>query len=267
MTREIIQGGRRAPPLTRRELEDYHEDLISFCDRHLSLLGDLRGADVLYAGGASPLWLEGLAQRVGEGGSVTALELDPGRVEEAGEALRRDGIRGVRLVAGDVREPPLEPGSFDLAYSSGLFHELRGGERGAEAALESLARLVRPGGRVATDDFVDRGSPAVQLEEERLLADLERELSGDELYGIGPPERLVRLHRRLLGDVRWRLLPPQPLRHLDRLVLSGGEPAGLRRLPLQSAARFRRRWEGLRSRIRREGYTRPATLYVEGRAP
>ncbi|QYJ17320.1 hypothetical protein Rxycam_03163 [Rubrobacter xylanophilus DSM 9941] len=266
MTREIIQGGREVPLLTRRELEDYHEDLISFCDRHLSLLGDLRGLDVLYAGGASPLWLEGLAGRVGCGGSVTALERDPRRVLAAREALLRDGIEGVRLVAGDVREPPLEPESFDLAYSSGLFHELDGGERGAEEAISALVRLVRPGGRIATDDFVDR-VPAVQVEEERLRADLHRELRGETLYGVGPPERLIRLHERFLGDVRWRMLPPHPLRHLDRLVLSEGEPEEILRLPPRNAARFRRRWEELCSRIRREGYTRPATLYVEGRVP
>lgn len=264
MARKIIQGGREAP-LTTRELEAYHRDLISFCDLHLDLLGDIRGADVLYAGGASPLWLEGLVMRVG-GGTVTALELDPDRVEEARETLRRDGIEGVRLVAGDVRDPPLEPGSFDLVYSSGLFHELRGGERGAEEALRGLLRLVRPGGRLATDDFVDR-VPAVQVEEERLMADLLHELRGERLYGVGPPERLIHLHRRFLEGVRWQLLPPQPLRHADRLTLSGGEPEEIRTLPPRSAARFRRRWQELLGRIRREGYTRPATLYVEGLAP
>ncbi len=39
--------------LTPEEREEFEEDLIPFCDRELDLLGDLRGLDVLYAGGSS----------------------------------------------------------------------------------------------------------------------------------------------------------------------------------------------------------------------
>ncbi len=63
-------------PLTPTERGEFEEDLISVCDRELDLLGDVRGLDVLYAGGSSPLWIEGLSQRVGGDGSVTALDLD-----------------------------------------------------------------------------------------------------------------------------------------------------------------------------------------------
>jgi hypothetical protein len=40
-------------------------------------------------------------------------------------------------------------------------------ERTAEEALGALASVVRPGGRVATSDFVD-SVPAVQLEDEEI---------------------------------------------------------------------------------------------------
>ena len=247
-------------PLTPGEREAVEDDLISFSERELDLLGDLRGLEVLYAGGASPLWLEGLSQRIGEEGSLTALEADPERVREGREALGDAGLAApVRIVAGDVFEPPFESRSFDLAYSAGLFHELDVRERGADAALAALVSVVKRGGRVATSDFVDC-VPAVQLEDEELQADLVREFSGARLYGIGPPERLVGLHEALLEDVRWRVSPPQRVRHLDRLVLAEGEPAGAR-------GRVRQGRQALRQRIRREGYTRPATLYVEGRVP
>jgi SAM-dependent methyltransferase len=247
-------------PLTPGEREALEDDLISFSERELDLLGDLRGLDVLYAGGASPLWLEGLSQRIGEEGSLTALEADAGRVREGREALGDAAlVAPVRVVEGDVFEPPFEPRSFDLVYSAGLFHELDVRERGADAALAALVFVVKPGGRVAASDFVD-SVPAVQLEDEELQADLARELSDVRLYGIGPPERLVGLHEALLDNVRWSVSPPRQVRHLDRLVLAEGEAAGAR-------GRLRRRREALRERLRREGYTRPATLYVEGVVP
>lgn len=254
-------------PLTPGEREEFEEDLISFCDRELGLLGDIRGLDILYAGGASILWLEGLSERLGSTGRLTALETDEGRLRDAKDALGDAGLEApVRLVSGDVFEPPFGPGTFDLVYSAGLFHELDACERGAGDALEALVEVTRPGGRVATGDFVDT-VPAVQLEDEEIQRELAREVSGEELYGIGPPRRIVALHESLLEGVWWRVSPPVGIRHLDKLFLAEEEPASLRSLDDDVRERLRIRREALLERGRREGYTRPATLYVEGRVP
>jgi SAM-dependent methyltransferase len=254
----------RGDPLTPEEREEFEEDLIAFCDRELDLLGDVRNLDVLYAGGSSPLWLEGLSQRIGERGSLTALDLDAGGVCEAREALRdADLAAPVRLASGDVFEPPFEPRTFDLVYSAGLLHELDVHRRTSEDALAALVTVTCPGGRIATSDFVD-SLPAVQLEDEKLEAELAREVSGKVLYGIGPPERLVALHESSLDDVRWRLSPPHNFRHLERLILADEGPANLSASPTDARRRFRRSRRALLDRVRREGYTRPATLYVEG---
>jgi SAM-dependent methyltransferase len=251
-------------PLTPDEREELEEDLISFSDRELDLLGDVRGLDVLYAGGASPLWLEGLSQRIGEDGSLTALDLDAERLSEARETLDdADLAVPIRLVRGDVFEPPFRPGAFDLVYSAGLFHELDVREKTAEEALRSLASVVRPGGRVATSDFVD-SVQAVQLEDEEIQRELTLEASGARFYGIGPPERLIRLHESLLEDVRWRVSPPLEIRQLDALILAEEEPEGLSLLPAGARERLCERRRAFLERVRREGYTRPATLYVEG---
>jgi SAM-dependent methyltransferase len=251
-------------PLTPPQRAELEGDLISFCDRQLDLLGDLRGLDVLYAGGASPLWLEGLGQRIGSSGTLTALDADEERVAAAREVLpEADLAAPVRLVAGDVFGPPFGPGTFDLVYSAGLLHELDVRERPAQAALAALARTVRPGGRVTTEDFVD-SAPALQIEDERIQGELARAASGAEPFGIGPPGRLISAHESVLVGVRWRLLPPFGVRHLDRLVLAEEEPAALLRLPDERRRDLRARWAALRESVRREGYTRPATLYVEG---
>jgi SAM-dependent methyltransferase len=254
----------KGDPLTPGERAEVEEDLISLCDRELDLLGDIRGLDVLYAGGSSVLWIEGLSQRIGEGGSLATLDSDAARLGESHKLLREAGLASpVRLVVGDVFEPPFEPRTFDLVYSAGLLHELDVEERTAEDALAALVAVTRPGGRISTSDFV-ASAAALQLEDEVIEAELAREVSGAELYGIGPPERLVALHERLLSSVRWSVSPPCDLRHIDKLILAEKEPGDLSHLPADTRQRLRRRCEALLQRVRREGYTRPATLYVEG---
>ena len=238
------------------EREEFEADLISFCDRELDLLGDVGGQHVLYAGGAALLWLEGLGDRIGPNGTLTALESDPRRVQEARDALPDMDIAApVRLVAGSVFEPPFEPGAFDLVYSAGLFHELDVRERPVEAVLSALADTLKSGGRLATSDFVDTVD-AVQLEDEALDRELARVSTGAELFGIHGPETLARAHEAVLDGVRWRVLPPVKIRHLDKVVLADAEA------PVPDGLRGRR--NALVERVRREGYTRPATVFVEG---
>jgi SAM-dependent methyltransferase len=262
---EFEAGGiLKEDPLTPDEREEYESDLIAFCDRELNLLGDVEGLNVLYAGGASPLWLEGLARRVGPTGYLTALELDPDRVSRAADILGETDLPiPIRFAIGDVFGFPFEPRTFDLVYSAGLFHELDTREESAGEALSELARSVRVGGRVATGDFIDSVA-ATQLEDEEIQAEWTRGALGRKFYGIGSPERLIALHEPVLDDIRWWISPPYPFRHLDKLVLDEDEPAGVLLLPSATAERLRERRSALRERIAREGYTRPATLYVEG---
>jgi SAM-dependent methyltransferase len=252
-------------PLLPEEREAYERDLISFCDRELDLLGDIEGLATLYVGGSSPLWLEGLSQRIGKMGTLVSLEADTQLVQEGRELLRDANLAApIRIVAGDVFRLPFERNTFDLAYSAGLFHELDVRGRSAGEALAALASVIRTGGRIAASDFVDC-LPAVQLEDEALQRELVRELSGAELYGIGPPERLIALHEALLDDVRWRLSPPHPVRYLDKVVLAEEVPEDLRSLPVGARSKMLERRRALQDSIRYECYTRPATLYVEGR--
>ena len=260
-----MSGGLYKDPLLPKEREEFEEDLISFCDRQLDLLGDIRGLDVLYAGGSSSLWIEGLSQRIGQSGNLTVLDIDEAAVEHARNRLpEADLASPVNLKTGNVFAPPLEDETFDLAYSAGLFHELNVAEEPAERAFEALARVVRRGGRVSTTDFID-SVPANQIEDERLLASLMEELFGRKPYGIGPPERLVALHKELLSDTRWRILPPYSIRHFEKVFLAEKEPDTLLSLPAEQRSRWRWRRASLKERVQRKGYTRPAMLYVEGR--
>ena len=89
------------------------------------------------------LWLEGLSQSLGEEGNLTALDPTIERIREGREALADAALAApVRLVEGDVFEPPFGSQTFDLVYSAGLFHELDVRERAAEDALEALVSVV-----------------------------------------------------------------------------------------------------------------------------
>ena len=260
----MTERSHKQNPLTPGEREELEDDLIAFCDRELDLLGDIRGLDVLYAGGSSPLWTEGLSQRIGERGTLTAIDLDAERVDETQASLGEAELAAsVRLLAGDIFAMPFGMDTFDLVYSSGLFHELDVKEKRASEALAALRSVARSGGRVVTADFVD-SVPAVQLEDEYLEAEFRNEAYGSEVYGIGTPDRLVALHGELFQDVRSRYTPPQKIRHLGKLVLAEEEPTALSSLPPEVARHLRERRRALRDDILTQGYTRPATLYVEG---
>jgi hypothetical protein len=71
----------------------------------------------------------------------------------------------------------------------------------------------------------------------------------------------------MLDGLRWRVLPPYEVRHLDRIILAEGEPESLALLSPDTRERLHGRREAFLGRVRREGYTRPATLYVEGFVP
>lgn len=212
--------------------------------------------DVLYAGGASPLWLEGLAERIGPGGSLSALDADEERVRQARRWLAEAGLPcRVPVLAGDVFASPFAKDSFDLVYSAGLLHELDVSQRPVAEAIRALRATLRPGGRLVTEDFID-SVPAAQLEEETIEGESRRG-RGEEPYGIGAAERLISLHERELDGVSWRTLPPFGIRHMDRAFLASERPEG-------ADEELRGRRLALRERVREEGYTRPATLYVEG---
>ena len=267
----MTQGPYHPDPLSPEERAEFETDLIAFCDRELDLLGDIGGQHVLYVGGAAPLWLEGLGDRIGPDGTLTALDADPQRIQDTRDALPEMDIAApVRLVTGSVFEPlfersafersafergAFERGAFDLVYSAGLFHELDVRERSIEEALAALADTLKSGGRLATGDFVDTVE-AIQLEDEALDRDLAKVSTGAQLYGIHGPERLAEAHEAVLGGVRWRVLPPYRIRHLDNVVLND---AGV---DVPEGSRKRR--DALMERVRREGYTRPATVFVEG---
>lgn len=92
--------------------------------------------------------------------SVTGLDRD---VPSIGRARAATSVDNVRFVIGDVMAQPFVPASFDAVVSVATLHHMDEG-----AALDRMARLLRPGGLLAV----------VGLARSRLPRDLPWEVAG-----------------------------------------------------------------------------------------
>lgn len=111
-------------------------------ERAVAELGLLPGASVLDVGCGTGRALSFLQAAVGASGRLIALDATPEMLAEA----RRLGRQGVAcLVLGDGRRLPLQDAAVDAVFAGGFVPHLVE----PAAALAELARVTRPGGRLA----------------------------------------------------------------------------------------------------------------------
>ncbi|MFC9948393.1 class I SAM-dependent methyltransferase [Streptomyces pratensis] len=118
-------------------------------------LGLRPGGTVLDAGCGTGRALPALRTAVGSGGTVLGADLTPAMLDAALRAGR--GATGALLLA-DAARLPLRAGSLDAVFAAGLISHLPHPEQG----LCELARVVRPGGRLALFHPVGRAALAAR---------------------------------------------------------------------------------------------------------
>ncbi|MER5554777.1 methyltransferase domain-containing protein [Streptomyces sp. NPDC002793] len=153
---------------------------------YAAAVGDLGlrpGGAVLDAGCGTGRALPALRTAVGPAGTVIGADLTPAMLAEALRAGR--GTAGALLLA-DAERLPLRAGSLDAVFAAGLLSHLPHPDDG----LSELARVVRPGGRLAL--FHPVGRAALAARHGRVLTD-------DDLRAEA---RLT----PLLADTGWRLV-------------------------------------------------------------
>jgi ubiquinone/menaquinone biosynthesis C-methylase UbiE len=90
-----------------------------------------------------------MAEATGPQGHVTGLDIDPGMQSIAAAAAIEKGVhRRVRFVTGDARRMPFPDAHFDACWSERLFQHLDE----PRLALNEMARVTKPGGRIAVAD-------------------------------------------------------------------------------------------------------------------
>jgi 2-polyprenyl-3-methyl-5-hydroxy-6-metoxy-1,4-benzoquinol methylase len=106
---------------------------------------------VLDAGGTGTFFSYFLAM---EGCRVTTIDLEEAKVEDANRLSAALGLRTMDHRHGDIREMPFEDEAFDAVFSICVVEHIPEAERAS--ALAQLARVLKPGGRLAlTFDFVE----------------------------------------------------------------------------------------------------------------
>jgi SAM-dependent methyltransferase len=86
---------------------------------------------------------------------LLGVDIDPSLLEAAEQRVRAFGIDATLLEA-DVRDLPLESGSFDLAIDFGTCYHVSGEQDGARSALSEIARVL------CTDGLFVHETPVAQ---------------------------------------------------------------------------------------------------------
>ncbi|MFI9841277.1 SAM-dependent methyltransferase [Nonomuraea sp. NPDC051941] len=102
------------------------------------------------------------------GAEVIGISISTGDVELANARARAEGLQDrVRFRHANMLEMPFEDDSFDhvMAFESIVHIPDRA------AVLKEIARVLKPGGRVALTDFITKGAPPEDPEERQALVD------------------------------------------------------------------------------------------------
>ncbi|MEV7091174.1 class I SAM-dependent methyltransferase [Streptomyces sp. NPDC093085] len=118
-------------------------------------LGPRPGDAVLDAGCGTGRALPPLRDAVGREGTVLGADLTP---EMLTEAVRAGRHRAGRLLLADVARLPVRSGALDAVFAAGLIAHLPHPREN----LRELARVVRPGGRLALFHPVGRAALAAR---------------------------------------------------------------------------------------------------------
>ncbi len=147
-----------APGEHRKTSEPYTGDLSIFdspgrderlqVSRVMDILGITAGKTVADIGAGSGWFTVRAARRVGEGGVVYAVDINPESIRYIDDRARKEKLRNVKTILGKADDPLLPAGAVDAVLLLKTYHEVAK----PVALLRNLRASLRPEARVGIID-------------------------------------------------------------------------------------------------------------------
>ena len=154
--------GRLFPPSDLGLLDAPDRDLWQRPDQIMDAMAIADASVVADIGAGSGWFTIRLARRVGPQGLVYAEDVQKEMINAISRRVGREGLNNVRPVLGLKNDPRLPPQSLDAALMVDAYHEIEN----RVAVLSSLARALKPQGRIGVVDFrLDGTGPGPSIEE------------------------------------------------------------------------------------------------------
>ena len=108
------------------------------------------GMTVLDVGPGNGTYTLGTARRVGEGGRVFAVDIEPKMIARVEKRLMQEGVTNVEARVADVFDLPFEDGYFDVVYMIAVINEIPAPER----VMKEFHRVLKPEGTLVFSELL-----------------------------------------------------------------------------------------------------------------
>jgi len=147
-----------APGEQRKTSEPYTGDLSVFdapgrderlqINRVMDILGIAPGKSVADIGAGSGWFTVRAARRIGEGGVVYAVDINPEAIRYIGERAQKEQLQNVKTILSKAEDPLLPAGAVDAVLLLKTYHEVAQ----PVTLLRNLRAALRPGAKVGIID-------------------------------------------------------------------------------------------------------------------
>jgi SAM-dependent methyltransferase len=147
-----------APPAHRKTSEPYTGDLSIFespgrdqrlqVNRVMDILGIAAGKNVADIGAGSGWFTVRAARRVGESGTVYAVDINPEAIRYIDDRVQKEQLHNVKTILSKPDDPKLPASSIDCVLLLKTYHEVAN----PVALLRNLRASLRPGAKIGIID-------------------------------------------------------------------------------------------------------------------